>query len=496
MTSAFLTRSTRLLALAALAGLAGLPTAAALEPDVLNTHTQHEGVFGGETVSYQALVERTELPASELAPAVDMISFAYLRDDAPEADSRPVIFLFNGGPGAASAWLHMGAMGPVRINAPLDPATPVPDGQGPVANLHALIDVADLVFLDPPETGFSRIAGEAEPGGLYSVNGDADVFARFIETWLADHDRTEAPVFLLGESYGTMRAAAVAGLMAERDPLDGVILMGQAINMIETSQRRGNMLSYATNLSALAAIAAYHERVDTQGQSIPDFIDTVQDWAMGEYLTALLRRNRLSEAERQAIADQLAAYTGLSAETYLANGLIFPKMRFLGALLADEGRNLAMYDARYTAPVPEGGGYVDPYGEVSALVPAALSAHFSDTLGLDLPFDTYVRLDRNASANWDWNPTGGMGGPFDDYYYSGMLEAAFEANPDFRLMIGTGRYDLTTTIGPARYLADQIQAGGGHVETHEYEGGHMSYTNPEALEAFAGDLRAFIDEAD
>ena len=286
MTSTFLTRSTRLLALAALAGLTGLPAAAALEPDVLNTHTQHEGVFGGETVSYQALVERTELPASDLAPAVEMVSFAYLRDDTPDAETRPVIFLFNGGPGAASAWLHMGAMGPVRINAPQDPATPVPAGQGPVANLHSLIDVADLVFLDPPETGFSRVAGEAEPGGLYSVNGDADVFARFIETWLADHGRTDAPVFLLGESYGTMRAAAVAGLMAESDPLDGVILMGQAINMIETSQRRGNMLSYATNLSALAAIAAYHERVDTQGQSIPEFVDTVQDWAMGEYLTA------------------------------------------------------------------------------------------------------------------------------------------------------------------------------------------------------------------
>ncbi|MAK65105.1 MAG: peptidase S10 [Maricaulis sp.] len=495
MSTVLLNRPLAALTLAAALALPGLTAAQALEPAILNSQTRHEGEFGGETVSYQALVERTALPASDETPAVEMVSFAYLRDPAPQTGERPVIFLFNGGPGAASSWLHMGAMGPVRINAPLDPASPVPDGQAPVANPHSLIDVADLVFLDPPGTGFSRVAEGSEPGALYSFNGDAEIFVRFIETWLADHDRTDAPVFVLGESYGTMRAAAIAGLMAERSPLDGVILMGQAVNMIETSQRRGNMLSYATNLSTLAGIAAYHDQVDTEGQSIPDFIDTVQDWAMGDYLAALLRRNQLSADERTAVAVQLEAYTGLPADTYLANGLIFSKMRALGTLLADEGRVMAMYDARYTAPAPQpGGGYVDPYGAVSALVPAALATHFSDTLGLDLPFETYVAIDRNASPNWTYDRTGGMGGPFDDYYYTGMLEAAFAANPDFRLMIGTGRYDLTTTLGPARYLADQIQAGGGHVETHEYEGGHMAYTNPEALEVFSGDLRAFIAE--
>ncbi|WP_203290654.1 S10 family peptidase [Maricaulis parjimensis] len=488
-----LPRLFRPLGLAIVLGACTLSDSAALQPEILNANTRHDGVFGGEPVSFDALVERTSLPANELAPAVDMVSFAYLRVDAAEPAERPVIFLFNGGPGAASSWLHMGAMGPVRINAPQDPAAPVADGQAPLANIHSLIDIADLVFIDPPETGFSRIAGEADPGRLYTVQGDADVFVRFMQTWLADHDRTGAPVYVLGESYGTIRAAAIAGRLADSDPLDGVILMGQAVNMIETSQRQGNVLSYATNLPTLAAVAAWHGRAETQGQSIPDFVDTVYDWAMTDYLSALIRGNQLSEAERNAVAQRLEAYTGLSAETYMANGLIFPKMRFLTALLADEGQMVGLYDARYAGPAPgPGRPYQDPYGPVSALIPAALEDHLSDTLGVSLAFDDYIPLSRAVSGNWVYEPTGGMGGPFDDYDYTGMLEVAFAANPDFRLMIGTGRYDLTTTLGPARYLADQIQTGGGHVETHEYEGGHMAYTNPDALEAFSDDLRAFI----
>lgn len=460
-------------------------------PEPLNSEIRHSGRFGGVELDYDARVERTHLPATENLPAVDMVSTAYLRTDTNDDAERPVLFLFNGGPGAASSWLHMGALGPVRIDAPSDPAEP-PQGLATTPNTHTLLDMADLVFIDPPETGFSRVADGSDVDPLLTVSGDAELIARFVETWLSEHGRTGAPVFLLGESYGTIRATAMAGLMAERGTLDGIVLLGQAVNMIETSQRADNIVSYATNLSALAAIAAYHGRADTGGLAIPDFIDAVHAWAMSDYLLALVQGTALADSERQAIAARLEAVTGISRDTYLETGLIFTKAAFRRALLADENRVLAVYDARYTGPAPEPGERAqDPFAPVAAMIPQALTRHFTTTLGVNLPVEDY-RSYWSGASNWRWLPTGGMGGPFDDFDYTAHLEAALAADPGFRIMVGTGRYDTTTTIGPARYLARQIEGADGRILVREYEGGHMAYTNPEALADLTSDLRAFI----
>lgn len=463
------------------------------EPASFPVITHHEGVFNGEAVRYRALVEETVTPNADGELAFSFVTTAYVREDAGESASRPVVFLFNGGPTVPASWLHMGAFGPRRILPPADPADPVTDPGAMANNSHTVLDVADLVFIDPPGTGFSRILDEASTPEIQSVMGDARAASHFVIAWLAAHDRMEAPVFLIGESYGTNRAAAMTGLLHERINLEGVVLFGQALNMVETTQRARNALSYTTNLSALAAIAAYHGRADTGGLTLKAFIDEVEAFAMHDYLLALVAGNTLGEDEARVIANRLERYTGISAAYYLANRLIISKPDFRRELLRGQGLILGMYDARYAGPAPEPGNPPsDPFGAVAEMVPTALESHQREFLGLTLPFEEY-NFRGPASADWDWGRTGGMtGGPFADYQHDIWIEQAMDANPRFRLMIGTGIYDTTTTIGPARYLAAQAGYPRERITLREYEGGHMAYTNEEALIAFTRDVRSFL----
>ncbi|GGB68498.1 S10 family peptidase [Glycocaulis alkaliphilus] len=484
-------RTARAIAFASLA-LAAI-SAAHAEPASFPVITHHEGVFNGEAVRYRALVEETVIPNADGNPAFSFVTTAYIGEDAGERSARPVVFLFNGGPTVPASWLHMGAFGPRRILPPARPADPVNDPGAMADNPHTVLDVADLVFIDPPGTGFSRILDETSTPEIQSVPGDARAASDFVIAWLQAHDRMDAPVFLIGESYGTIRAAAMTGLLHEQVNLEGVVLFGQALNMVETTQRARNALSYATNLSALAAIAAYHGQADMDGLTLEAFIDEAEAFAMHEYLLALVAGNTLDDDEARLIADRLERYTGISAAYYLANRLVISKPDFRRELLRDEGLILGVYDARYAGPAPEPGNPPsDPFGAVAAMVPVALQTHQREFLGLNRPFEEYS-FRGPSSAGWDWGRTGGMtGGPFADYQHDIWIEQAMDANPRFRLMVGTGIYDTTTTIGPARYLAAQAGYPRERITLREYEGGHMAYTNEEALIAFTRDVRSFL----
>jgi carboxypeptidase C (cathepsin A) len=454
--------------------------------------TDHEGTFNGQRVRYTATVDETVIRGDQVVPAVRFVTTAYVRQGGTNAARRPVVFLFNGGPSTSSAWLHMGGFGPRRISAPQDVAAQVPQPYQAVDNVHSLLDVADLVFIDPAETGFSRVLPGGDRSAVYTANGDAESVARFVETWLTANGREESPRYLIAESYGTIRAALMAGLLSERAPLDGVILFGQAVNIVETTQRVGNALSYATNLPTLAAIAAWHGRAQIGEGGIRSVVDDAWAFAMGDYLQALHRRADLSDAERLAIAERLEAFTGVGADYYMAHDLIISKVDFRKELLRSEGLVIGVYDARYTGPAPAAGQRSpDPFNKVAAMVPALLAEHFTRELGVTLSMADY-RDSAPGTDAWGWSPTGGMGGPFSDFDYAGQIRRAMKANPDFRMMIGTGRFDTTTTIGPARYVALQMEEAEGRITLQEYDGGHMAYTNEEALKAMSDDVRAFI----
>ena len=452
--------------------------------------TRHSGVFNGRTVRYTATVEETLTPAAEDLPACRIVATAYVGD--PIDARRPVIFLFNGGPISASSYLHIGGFGPKRYDPPRDVDAAVPEPYALVDNTDSVLDVADIVFFDPPETGFSRVVDPAQARLTYSDAGDSRAACAFVETWLKAQGREASPRYVLGESYGTLRAALMAGRLSETLPLDGVLLMGQALNMIETSQRPGNIVSFATNLPALTAVAAYHGRIETGGRAVAALIEEAWTFGMGDYLDALRQGNRLPEAARVATARKLEALTGISTAYYLEHRLKISKEDFVVELLRDRGEILGMYDARYRGPAPAAGERArDPYGKVNAMVAPLLRRHMTETLKVTLPMDDY-RGSAPRIGPWGYGPSAGAGGPFDDYNYDAGIARAMAANSRFRLLIGTGIYDTTTTLGPARYLVDQASYPAERVTLKQYDGGHMAYSNPEARVAMAADIRAFV----
>jgi carboxypeptidase C (cathepsin A) len=466
--------------------------AAATAPAAESFVTRHTGTFNGQKVKYVATVGETVLRDAQGAPTIRFVTTSYVRDGAKDQAARPVIFLFNGGPSSASTWLHMGAFGPRRISPPQDVNAEIPKPYKVVDNAYSLLDVADLVFVDPAETGFTRVQPAAKRADFYQVDGDARSVSGFVEAWLKANGREASPKYVLGESYGTLRAAVMAGQLAKTTPLDGVILMGQAVNMMETSQRPGNAISFATNITALAAVAAYHGRADTGGKTIAAFVDDAYAFGMNEYLAALVKGQDLPAAEREAVARKLQAFTGISADYYLAHDLIISKVDFVSELLKDKGQVVGVYDARYSAPVAAPGArQVDPFGKVMDMVRPSFDAYMTEQLKVTWPMAEY-RSFAPETLGWGWSPTSGIGGPFNDFDYQANFGLALKAKPTFRLMIGTGYYDTTTTIGPARYLKARGALPADRVVLHDYEGGHMAYTNEDALKAFSNDVRTFV----
>ncbi|CAL1691475.1 hypothetical protein MMB232_01616 [Brevundimonas subvibrioides] len=472
--------------------MAGHGASPALAQSSVHPRQRRSGVFNGQAIDYTAGLEETVVTDSQGAPFARFVCASYVREGGDPAQ-RPVIFAFNGGPSAASATLHMLALGPKRIELEQNPAAPAFSPPRLVDNPETVLDVADIVLVDPPETGFTRLMSEADRAGIYSVEGDARVVADFIQTWTRTNGREASPKYVIGESYGTIRAAIMAGQLAETLPLDGVFLFGQAVNMIETSQRVDNMIAYATNLPALAAIAVYHGKADKGRRSMNRFIDDVYAWGMTDYLTALVQGQALPQARRRAIAAELERLTGIGAAYYLAGDLTISKVAFASELLADRGQRLGIYDARYVGPAAVPGARPqDPFAtKVSDSILPMMQTYLRQDLGVTRDPADYRPMAPDVSS-WTWNTTGGIGGPFSEYDYPARIVAAFKANPRFRLMIGTGIYDLTTTVGPAQYLVAQSDYPADRVIQRRYEGGHMAYTNRSALTAFTGDIRSFV----
>ncbi|WP_300395857.1 peptidase S10 [Henriciella sp.] len=454
--------------------------------EALERSVQREGIFGGEPISYTAAVEELDLPARDERPAANLVSFSYVADSPTAGAERPVLFVFNGGPISASLWLHIGAVGPKRVSAPYDLSAPVDEFEL-VDNPHAPLDVADLVFFDPASTGFSTVAEGGDPTAFFSIEADAAQFVDFIEAWLERHDREGAPIYILGESYGTMRAAEAAGQLAEPGgppPADGVFLMGQAVNIIEYAQRRQNIISYVVSLPTLAAMGWEQDRVVRKGRSFETFIADATAFGETDYLTALFQGNRLEGDELRRIADKLEEYTGIPAAYYVENRLRISKEQYRRELLKAESKVLGRSDGRYVGGDPQS----DASGVVTQAYLTSFTRYVSEVFDLEID-ESYRTLAEVGGLNaWGW----GEASPFGHFDYSVRLEKAFEANPDFRLLVGNGYHDTMTTVGAADYLVAQADWPMDRVRLSYYQGGHMAYSSDESAEAFGQDIRDWI----
>ncbi len=471
------------------------PAAAAADeaiPAPVRAVTKHKGNFGGSAIAYTAIAGETHLKDKDGKPNAAIFSTTYLKDN-PEPN-RPITFLFNGGPGSGSLWLHMGAFGPKRVNIPDakdDGAPPYPITDNP----ESLLDVTDLVFIDPVGTGFSHALGKTDPKIFWGVTADAKSVAAFIRLWLTEHGRWNAPKFLGGESYGTTRSAAVVNELEGRYNdvgLNGVLLISTIMDFSLESDTEGNEMQYVILIPSMAATAQYHKKAGA-GQTTEAFVEAARTFALGPYASALLKGKALPDAERTAIRQQLASFTGLS-ETYLENAnLRVNAQRFYKELLRDRGLTIGRLDSRYTGTDYDRAGEGpdnDPsfYG-IDAAYPAAMNSYVRGDLALKGIDRDYISI--GGVGDWDWK----LGNRRDEQAYitvAPYLSRALRENSRMKIFVGQGYYDFATPFFAAEYSLGRPGFPDNRVEFNYYQSGHMMYVHDSDRTKLSNDIRAFI----
>ena len=455
--------------------------------------TRATGSFGGQTIAYTATASETYLKADDGTPRAAIFSVSYVKDGRDA--NRPVTFLFNGGPGSGSVWLHMGAFGPKRVAIPSDARD---DGAPPfpiVANPDSLLDVTDIVFIDPVGTGFSHALGKTDPKEFWGVTKDAESVAQFIRIWLNQNGRWNAPKYLGGESYGTTRTAAVlAQLEGQYNDvsLNGIILISTVLDFGAGADVEGNELSYITNLPSMAATAWFHNKVANRAASVEPFVEEARNWAIGPYAAALLKGKKLPADERTAVRRDLARFTGLS-EGYLDRAdLRVTPGRFYKELLRDRGLTVGRLDSRYTGTDFDNAGETpdnDPsfYG-IDGGYTAAINAYARGDLG----FKTERRYVTIGSVQpWDWRL--GQGRDGDAYLnVAPYIGKAMRENSGLKVFVGQGWYDFATPFFAAEYALSRTGFPQDRIQFRYYDAGHMMYVRDEDRRKLSADVRAFI----
>jgi carboxypeptidase C (cathepsin A) len=455
--------------------------------------THHHGTFGGVDVSYTATAEDTTLPNAHGDPAGALFSFSYVRQGIKDPTSRPVVFIFNGGPGSSSLWIHLGALGPYRVA--LDDAVHPPTG-GPfhiAPNPSSPLDVADLVFIDPIGTGFSHLLAGGKPEDFYGVEQDGRATLNFIEQWLTRNHRWASPKYVVGESYGTLRAAVLSKLMGGGPSgsgtlpglsLNGIAIVGVALAFLPSDLATQNLLP------SLAATAWYQGKVDKKGRTFEAFIREVREFDGGEYGLALYAGHGLPDNQRKAIASRIAAMTGLSEGFVLEHNLRISGHDFANELLRDRQQQVGMYDGRFTLPAEGDAG--DPVaddpamGQYSAAFVGAFHQYVQSELqvSVDQPYQVIAFADVNSK--WSYGPQGMLAGHAED------LEAGMRRNPAMKLYVMSGYYDLVTPFAQAEYTIGHTAIPADRVQYKTYESGHMVYLGESNMRAFAADVREMV----
>ena len=465
------------------------------EPPVV---TKHElKLAGGRTLRYSVTTGLMPLKndAGDVEARVFFMAYTLDRSGGPE--TRPLMFSFNGGPGSSSVWLHLGALGPKRVKMREDGAMPQPPYQL-VDNDHTWLDETDLVFIDPVGTGYSRPAKPELGRKFWGVQGDIESVGEFIRLYLTRHERWGSPLFLVGESYGTTRAAGLAGHLVDRGiAFNGILLVSSILNFQTARFTQGNDLPYPLFLPTYAATAWYHKKLpaDLQSKPLGDFLREVTAFAGGDYPSALTKGDRLSPAERQEIAKRLARYTGLS-ETYVDEAdLRIEIQRFCKELLRRERHTVGRLDSRFKGTDESGVSERPEFDPSMTAIRPPYTAAFNDYVrrGLGYKSDTvYHILGGGIGTPWDF----GSGNGFADT--SDALRSAFAKNPDMKVFVASGYYDLATPYFATEYTLTHMgldAAQRARVSTSYYEAGHMMYIHERELARLKQDVAKFLATA-
>ena len=451
----------------------------------------------------------------EDAPATARMFYtAYFKNEpaaAPNGSARPVIFLYNGGPGSATIWLHMGSFGPRRVVTP-DTEHQAAAPYSIVENQFSLLDVADLVFVDAPGTGFSRIFGKDREKAFWGVDPDAHAFDRFIRRFLTKYDRWNSPKYLFGESYGTPRSAVLSAYLQQSNiDLNGIVLLSAILdfgNMDEgTRFNPGTDQAAALALPTFAATAYYHHKLPTQPAALEPFLREVEAFALGDYMAGMLQGSALPATQRQALAEKLHNYTGLPVDYLLKGDLRIQAGQFEKELQDAEGFTTGRLDTREKGPDLNRLSETSDYDPQSNAISSAYTAALNHYMRVDLKYGRDQTYNPGAytdsSFQWDLRHQPPNGPPIGqgEGATNTMPDLAFtmKSNPRMKIMLAGGYYDLATPYFEGEYEVRHLPIPAplqSNVVYHYYESGHMVYVNATILQKFHDDVAAFVRQTE
>jgi len=464
----------------------------------------------GTRINYQAIAGTIILKNSADTPTASIFYTAYFKEDGKDASQRPLTFLYNGGPGSSTIWLHMGAFGPQRVY--LQDTTRTRPPYKTVNNDYSLLDASDLVFIDAPGTGFSKLitkemGGAGKPEDFYGADPDANAFASFIVQFLTQYSRWNSPKYLFGESYGTFRSAALAEVLENGKgiSLNGVILLSQILNLANSPDNPhaepGNDLPYQLALPSYAAVAWYHHMLPNQPGKLEPFLQEVEHFAMNEYALALGRGALLDEASFDEMAAKLHDYTGLDITYIKKANLRIEDQQFEQQLLTKENRVTGRLDARFDGYAMNPLAEKSQYDPMDSYVDAPFIGAFNNYVRSDLKYgydQTFYPGGAGVYDQWDYrHKIPGFTDPQENVYPNVMtaLARAMIVDPNLKVMLNSGYFDLGTPYFQGRYEMQHLPmpvALQKNIEYKLYYSGHMVYLQPESLKLLHDNVAKFI----
>jgi carboxypeptidase C (cathepsin A) len=454
--------------------------------------TKHNLVVGNINIAYTATAGYIQLK-NDTGKPIAKIFFTYYKKDKTEPDSRPVTFTFNGGPGSSSVWLHMGGLGPKRVLLDDMGAAPAPPYKI-IDNEYTWLDKTDLVFIDPVSTGLSRAAAGEKPSQFHGYNEDIQSVATFIRNFLDKYERWSSPKYLAGESYGTTRAAGLSSYLQDRYRifLNGVFLISAVLNFGSNDYYVGNDLPRALYLPTYTATAWYHKKLAPELQAnLQKALKESEQFALGEFATALLKGGWMTDAEKDKIAEKMSYYTGLSKTYCLQANLRVHESQFFKELRRTDGLTVGRLDGRFT------GRDLDDVGETASFDPSfanidgSFTATLNDYLQRDLKFKSEDGYNIFGSVYpWNYNNVQNQ-----FLNVAENLRKAMAKNPDMKVYVGAGYYDFATPYFTAGYdiehmfLRPELRK---NIQFNYYEAGHMYYIHKPSLQQFKKDIDTFF----
>ncbi len=458
------------------------------------SRTQHTITLGGQKIAYTATAGTLVLKDEQDKPRASFFYIAYIKDGVKDPGERPVTFSYNGGPGAAALWVNVGAFGPRRVEMDKE-GMPLPPPGRLVDNEDSILDVTDLVFIDPISTGFSRPAPGVEAKDFHGFQEDLDSVGAFIRLWLARNARWGSPKLLAGESYGTTRSAGLAAHLQDRYGLDlnGIVLISAVLNWQDLQFTTGNDMPYLIYLPTYTAAAWYHKKLPADlAADFQRTIAEVEEFALHDYALALLQGDRLPAEQRHEIATRLARYTGLSVDYVERANLRIVIERFAKELLRDQGKTIGRIDSRFTGSDRDAVGEYYDFDPSLVGLDAPYVATMNDYVRRELGFETDLVYERLFNLR-EWKMPEG-----EFLNVAEPLRLAMMKNPSLHVLITSGYYDMATPFFDGAYTIAHMglpAASRGRISQTFYDAGHMMYIRPTDHAKLHADVAAFIKAA-